>query len=96
MIGVPEPSISLLRKVQGAQRLPTAPMGASDTGRPQPAETPMSSSNSAYSTDSGGLSAAGFGTSPISQNPGDHVARLIQRISPGRNTPKMAEEYQGG
>lgn len=96
MYGVPEPSLSLLRKVQSSQRPPVAPMGVSDTGRPQPAETPMSSSNSVYSADSGGLSAAGFGTSPLSQNPGDHVARLIQRISPGRNTHKMAEGHQGG
>jgi hypothetical protein len=98
MIGVPEPSVSLLNRVRGA-RPPTAPMGPVDAGR---------------QIDSGGMSAAGFGASPVaqggygrsSQHPtptrltdGYDAAtrmavspsRLVNRISPQRGVRKEVE-----
>jgi hypothetical protein len=68
MIGVPEPTMSLLDRVRQRQP-PTAPMGLSDVGRPQPATPPGGSTDAGRTIDSGGSAAAGFGKSPFARGP---------------------------
>jgi hypothetical protein len=87
MIGVPEPTMSLLDRVRQRQP-PTAPMGQSDTGRTQPATPPSVSSgvpDAGRTIDSGGMAAAGFGTSPIAQSPGGQLPSKPQGLARRRS-----------
>ena len=71
MNGVPEPTASLLDRVRSGSRRPaTPPDGPIDAGR---------------QIDTGGMSAAGFGQSPLSQSatmPGQYPSRIYDGYDP--------------